>query len=127
YMATLPTSAAVAAQPPGLVMPAGTGNVGSNGTDSSITSSVGIHVSSRSSLAMVAADSADRLISARLGRCRQWLHPRRSIRGGPMAGCPDIYDTSIGLSSPTSMSDCLSAADDNSATPSQQQPSQTAP
>ncbi|KAJ2883779.1 hypothetical protein FB639_002102 [Coemansia asiatica] len=126
-MATLPTSAAVAAQPSGLVMPAGTGNVGSNGTDSSITSSVGIHVSSRSSLAMVAADSADRLISARLGRCRQWLHPRRSIRGGPMAGCPDIYDTSIGLSSPTSMSDCLSAADGNSATPSQQQPSQTAP
>ncbi|KAJ2705767.1 hypothetical protein FB645_002148 [Coemansia sp. IMI 203386] len=134
-MATLSTSAALAAQPTTLGTldsPAGTVNSNSNSNytatvaDSSIAASVGVHVSNRGSMAMIAADSTDRVISARLSRCRIWLHPRRSIRGAPMAGCPDIYDTSIGLSSPTSMSDCLSAAESSGTTPTQPPPSQTA-
>ncbi|KAJ1724966.1 hypothetical protein LPJ53_000820 [Coemansia erecta] len=59
------------------------------------------------------ADSDSRVINARLGRCRQWLHPRRSLQRASLAGCPSIYDartTTLNLPSPTSLSECHSAS-----------------
>ncbi|KAJ2783697.1 hypothetical protein GGI15_002491 [Coemansia interrupta] len=52
------------------------------------------------------ADSDGRVINAHLGRCRQWLHPRRSLQRASPAGCPSIYDTRT-----TALSECLSTSE----------------
>ncbi|KAJ1888096.1 hypothetical protein LPJ66_008744, partial [Kickxella alabastrina] len=62
-------------------------------------------------------DNTDRAFASRLTRCRQWLHLRRNMQYTGGSGCPDIYDTSIGLPSPTSttvMSECFSTGESSS-------------
>ncbi|KAJ1888190.1 hypothetical protein LPJ66_008700, partial [Kickxella alabastrina] len=62
-------------------------------------------------------DNTDRAFTSRLTRCRQWLHLRRNMQYIGGSGCPDIYDTSIGLPSPTSttvMSECFSTGESSS-------------